>query len=155
MLSIRKTNILGLLETEVVIVRPVLDEEEKEIGQQFVTNENFMGEEREITNDVLIEIAEMLSAAKELPFSFTFHADAEEYPWSGGIYKMNDPIPFPTNEEEAAKLDGTPMERFTDKWMNPEPEISVFDKDMPNLLCQLVTALSELFVESIFEKEPA
>jgi hypothetical protein len=154
MLNLRKSNVQGLLETEVVIIKEETDDDGNVISQAFVTNEKFMGEEREIDNDALIEIAEMLAATKELSFSFTFTA-TEEYPWSGGIYEWHEPLAPPTSEEESKKLEGTPLHKFTGKWMSDEPDIAVFDRDMPNLLCQLVTALSELFVASFFEEEVA
>jgi hypothetical protein len=151
-LNLRKSNVQGLLETEVVIIKETTDKKGKVTGQTFVTNEAFLGEEREIDNDTLIEIAEMLAATKDLAFQFTFQA-GEEYPWAGGIYEWHDQIPPPSNEEEAKKLEGTPLYKFTGRWMSDEPDIAVFDRDMPNLLCQLVTALSELFVKSFFEEE--
>ena len=154
MLNLRKSNVQGLLETEVVVIKEETDDDGNVVSQSFVTNEKFMGEEREIDNDTLIEIAEMLAATKELSFSFTFTA-TEEYPWSGGIFEWHEALTPPTNEEEAKKLEGTPLYKFTGSWMSDEPDIAVFDRDMPNLLCQLVTALSELFVKSFFEDEPA
>lgn len=151
-LNLRKSNVQGLLETEVVIIKEEVDKKGKVISQSFVTNEKFIGEEREIDNDTLIEIAEMLAATKNLSFSFTFTA-SEEYPWSGGIYEWHEQLQPPATEEEAKKLEGTPLYKFTGPWMSDEPDIAVFDRDMPNLLCQLVTALSELFVASFFEEE--
>jgi hypothetical protein len=151
-MNLRRSNIQGLLQTEVVVIKEETDKKGKVVGQKFVTNEAFMGEEREIDNDVLIEIAEMLAATKGLSFSFTFTA-TEEYPWSGGIFEWHEPLPPPTNEEEEKKLVGTPLHKFTGRWMSDQPDIAVFDRDMPNLLCQLVTALSELFATSFYVEE--
>lgn len=150
-MKLRKSNVLALIDSGVALVQDELDADGNVVGQRIVTNPQTLGDERELTNDVLIELAETMAGIADVVFQFKFSIE-EEYAWHGGIFEYQDRLELPTNEEESKKLDGTPLEHFTGRWLRQTPDIAVFDRDIGNLFCQLVTALAEKFEVSFFEE---
>ena len=150
-MMLRAGNIEALLETELARIAVTHDEDGNTIKQTLMLEEHVFGEECEITQETLIEVAEYLTATRDVVFSFKF-LPAEDMPWRGGIYKWHEPLAFPKNEEEAKELVGTEARKFEGRWLPEVPDVAVFDRDMPNLFCQLVTALAEMFDSTYAER---
>ena len=159
-LSLRRRNVTNMLDCGAIklvdVVETMLDSSVRVTGQKLVLNEAFFYAEgeKELTLQGLVELTEYISATYDVAFKFWFDS-SQEYRWHGGLYKWQKQLDMPslTSDEEVAAFNELkiPIERFQGRWMKDDPDLLVFDKDMPNLFCQILITLFEIYGEELHE----